>query len=271
MSRTFTADRPGPLTVDLDIGLGEVHVVTEDREVAELTLEPTNPDDATARDLIERASESSTTSGIGVVVPRPAGSGSAGQLVQAGDMHGVVVSSADGIVVDGRPVGSPGSAGAVTVTARLPHSSSVSMRTSSADLRTTGGLTRVAYQSHSGSLTVDLAGIVESQTVSGRLRVANAATVRASTTSGRIRLDQVEQVTARSVSGAIELAQLRGTGRVESVSGAVRAHAVADADLAASTISGAIRLSAAEQVTFRTRPSTVSGAIHQPATQQGSA
>ncbi len=46
MSRIFTDDQPGSVALDLDMHLGEVRVLTENREHAELTLEPTNPDDA---------------------------------------------------------------------------------------------------------------------------------------------------------------------------------------------------------------------------------
>lgn len=271
MSRIFTADRPGPLTLDLDMSLGEVHVLTENREHAELTLEPTSPDDATARDLIDRATATTDAGTFGLVVPRPAGASSARQVVQAGHIHGVVASSADGVVVNGWSVGATASAGGVTITARVPHRSSIAVRTTSADLLTTGALTRVAYRSESGSLTVDLAGTVEAETVSGSLSVADAASVRANTTSGSVLLGRVEEVTARSVSGTVDIAGLRGTGRAESVSGSVRAHAVADAELACSTVSGSIHLTTADGVAFRTRPSTVSGRIHQPHTQRWSA
>ena len=270
MSRIFTADRPGPLTLDLDVSLGEVHVLTENREFAELTLEPTNPDDATARDLIDRATESSNTSTFSLLIPRPTGHSSR-QIVQAGHIHGVVVSSADGIVVNGQAIDTAASAGAVTITARLPHSSSVAVRTTGADLLTAGALARVAYQSESGSLVADLVGTVESQTVSGGLSVADAGTVRVSTTSGSVLLGQADAITARSVSGTVDVAGLRESGRIESVSGSVRAHATRDAELAASTVSGPIHLTAADGVTFRTRPSTVSGRIHQPTVQRWSA
>lgn len=271
MSRTFTADRPGPLTLDVEVSLGEVHVVTEDREAAELTLEPTTPDDAIARDLIDRATESSNTSGFGLVVPRPAGPSSMTSVVHAGHISGVVVSSGDGVVVNGQAIDTADSAGAVTVTARVPHSSSVSMRTTGADLLTTGALARVAYRSESGSLVADLVGTVESQTVSGGLSVADAGTVRVSTTSGSVLLGQADAITARSVSGTVDVAGLRESGRIESVSGSVRAHATRDAELAASTVSGPIHLTAADGVSFRTRPSTVSGRIHQPGPQRWNA
>ena len=264
MSRIITADQPGSVALDLDMHLGEVRVLTENREHAELTLEPANPDDATARDLIDRATQTTHAGTFGVSVPRPAGHGSTSSVVHAGHINGVLMGSADGLIVNGQPVATPASAGAVTVTARLPHNSAVAMRTTSADLRTTGTLKRVAYRSESGSLTIDLAGIVESQTVSGGLSIETAATVRASTTSGSILLDQVERITAHTVSGTVDITGLRGTGRVESVSGSVRAHATRNAELAASTVSGAIHLTAADGVTFHTRPSTVSGRIHQP-------
>lgn len=271
MSRLFTADRPGPVTLDLDVTLGEVHVVTENREHAELTLEPANPDDATARDLIDRTTLTTDAGTFGVAVPRPAGTRSTSSVVQAGHISGVVISSADGIIVNGQPVDTAASAGAVTVTARLPHCSSVSMRTSSAELLTTGALARVAYRSESGSLVTDLAGTVESHTVSGGISVSDAGTVRASTTSGSVLIGQTDEITARTVSGTIDIAGLRGTGRAESVSGSIQVHAITNAALTASTISGPIHLTAADGVTFRTRPSTVSGRIHQPHTQRWSA
>ena len=271
MSRLFTADRPGPVTLDLDVSLGEVRVLTENREHAELTLEPTNPDDATARDLIDRATQTTHAGTFGVAVPRPAGHGSTNSVVHAGHINGVLMGSADGLIINGQPVATAASAGAVTVTARLPHNSAVAMRTTSADLLTTGTLKRVAYRSESGSLTIDLAGTVDGQVVSGGLSVSDAGTVRANTTSGSVLIGQADEITARTVSGTVDIAGLRGTGRVESVSGPVRAHATRDAELAASTVSGAIHLTAADGVAFRTRPSTVSGRIHQPTVQRPSA
>ena len=271
MSRLFTADRPGPVTLDLDVSLGEVHVLTENREHAELNLEPSNPDDASARDLIDRATLTTDAGTFGLVVPRPAGRTSTSSVVQAGHISGVVISSADGIVVNGQPVDTAASAGAVTVTARLPHCSSMSMRTSSAELLTTGPLTRVAYRSESGSLVTDLAGTVESQTISGGISVADAGTVRAGTTSGSVLIGQADEITARTVSGTVDIAGLRGTGRAKSVSGSIRAHAITNAGLTASTVSGPIHLTAADGVAFHTQPSTVSGRIHQPHTQRWSA
>lgn len=271
MSRIFTADRPGPVSLDLDVTLGEVHVLTENRERAELTLEPTNPDDATARDLIDRATETVGAGTFGLVVPRPAGPRSTRSVVQAGHVSGVVISSADGIVVNGQAIDTAASAGAVTITARLPHCSSASMRTSSADLLTTGALERVAYRSESGGLVADLAGTVESQTISGGISVADAGTIRANTTSGSVLLGQADEITARTVSGTVDVAGLRESGLVESVSGSVRAHAVTDAALTASTVSGPIHLTAADGIAFCTRPSTVSGHIHQPTVQRWSA
>lgn len=271
MSRLITADRPGPVTLDLDVSLGEVHVRMENREHAELTLEPTHPDDATARDLIDRATEPVGAGMFGIAVPRPAGPRSTSSIVQAGHVSGVVISSADGIVVNGQTINTAASAGAVTVTARLPYSSRVAMRTTSADLLTTGSLERVDYRSESGSLNVDLAGVVKAHTISGNLTIENAATIRANTASGSILLSQIERITARTVSGTVAIAGLRGTGQVEAVSGSIRAHATRDAELAASTVSGPIDLTAADGVTFHTRPSTVSGRIHQPHTQRWSA
>ncbi len=142
-----------------------------------------------------------------------------------GGMTGVTITGGSGIVVgngttmiNGRVVSGGGtfiSGGSpVTVTAHLPHGSSVRAKSQSGDIRLDGVYHEIDASSQSGDVEIDTAKVVR----------------------------------ARTQSGDIEVQALTGSGALDSMSGDIEVRGPAQASASARTMSGDVRSSGGIQV-----------------------
>lgn len=273
MQRSFTHAYAGTMTLDLDVPVGTVSVLADQHATqAAITIEPEDPHDSTAVDLVERAKSDSSGDTLHLVVPQPpeqiASAGSStrfGRSITQVNAGSVVISGGvvvNGGVMNGRAVG--GEQGAVRVVAHVPEGSNMIAATTAADVRTDGDLYRVSFRSTSGDLHLDRAKRVWFQSVSGDLDGSEVGSLTAHTTSGDVRVDTVDDATAHTVSGDVDL---RLTGRhaaVSATSGDVTVHAVSDGVIGVQTISGDVRVTSGPGVDADIDAHSVSGRVRIP-------
>ena len=272
MQRTFTHAHAGTMTLDLDVPIGTVTVLADQHATqGEVTIEPEDPQDSTAADLIERATSDSSGDTLRLVVPQPleqvtsAGSARFARNITQVNVGSVVIGDdvvVSGGMINGRAVGTD--RGAVRVVAHVPEGSNLTVATTSADVATYGFLYRAEFRSTSGDLRLDRAARVWFQSVSGDLSGAEIGPLRAHTTSGDVRVDTVDSPTVQTVSGDVDI---RLTGRhavVSATSGDVTVHAVSDGDISARTVSGDVRVTSDPGVRADIDAHSVSGRVRIP-------
>ncbi|MEV0057262.1 DUF4097 family beta strand repeat-containing protein [Saccharopolyspora shandongensis] len=264
----------GEMTFELDMADGQVEILLEDRERAEILLEPVMAGDEVAADLISRTRHTSRGSVLDLRVPHPAPtvlSGgrtvihqSFGHVGRGAVVTGVVM--VNGQVISGNTatthvVGG----GGVKVTARLPHGSRLKATTVSADVVANEHLPTVDFQSTSGDMYVFSTDRLRAHTISGDVTVDTADQVNAEATSGDVRIGEARDIRARTISGDIDAGRLIGSrAQLKSVSGDVRLHAKDDAEVTARTVSGDIRITAYDGVRVNAHARSVSGRVRTP-------
>ncbi|KAA5829564.1 DUF4097 domain-containing protein [Saccharopolyspora hirsuta] len=272
MSKRVEHRERGMVQFELDMAAGEVTVIIEDRERAEVVLEPLVPGDEVAEDLIARTQVTAPRFPVmNVRIPHPApGSGTyhVDQMsvhVTAGLVQ-CVVSSGDAVIVNGQVLtGTPVMCGGVKVTARLPLGSEVWATTVSADVDVQGWADYVRFSSTSGDLHVDGATDVRVRTVSGAVDAEALTTLDFNTTSGSVTVGRAWSVEGRTISGDIAIDRLTGEfALLRSESGTLRLHAVGDCRVTAVTVSGDIAITAPEAARVDARTRSVSGRVRTP-------
>lgn len=253
--RTLTATSTGPTILDLDMPTGQIHVTVTDTDRAEITLTTDAPADSPIGRAITAATITThgqratvrvpTTDQGGVTIQNGRGitviNGNGGIFV-GGDMSGVVVT--------GRSVHISGSHVAVhtipsiTAQVRLPRSSALRVRTTTASVNTVGNLESVDFASKSGDLDVQECGTLHANSVSGDIRAEYADHVAARTVSGDMRLGRTETAELTSTSGDITISDFGGTARLTTVSGDITVHATEPGRVDASSTSGDINVTA---------------------------
>jgi hypothetical protein len=135
--------------------------------------------------------------------------------------------------------------GGLHIRARVPHSSSASVTTASADAKLRGRYASLTAKSASGDLVVDgeIDGDVDLKTVSGDVRMARVGgDLHGSSVSGDVTADAVDgSVELKSVSGDVRFGSVRqGTLTVQSVSGDIEVGVAAgtNLDVDAGSVSG---------------------------------
>jgi hypothetical protein len=236
-TRSVRAEQAGPVlatskTQSLDLTV----IVEPGREYGEIVI-TTEDDEGSSADIVKGAQLHAAGDRISIEVDESAGRVTIVQTrrggvssVSVGRNYGMVVGSVAGgmvvsggrmvvgdrvTIVDGRVVsgnaavietGSP-----VTVTAHLPARSSVSARSQSGDVETSGRLAQVVFSAQSGDAD----------------------------------LDEVHTANVNTQSGDIEIANLTGTVLLNSMSGDITVHGGPGASATARTMSGDIRGTAA--------------------------
>lgn len=270
-----------PARVRLSIGVAEVAVHAEDRPDITVTLASTSSTDTVAEDLIGRAESTVTAGAFTVTVPRPTGGHGSGAttVIRTGGSvtissrtigHGnVVIGNSDGItVINGQVVGGPGvtvingqTGGALRATVRVPRNAAVVVRTDMADVTTHGDLTSLDYRSQTGDLMADSAASLVATTMSGDITAGLVTTAEVHSTSGDVTIDQATDAILDTVSGDVRVHGLRGCLNGRSVSGDITAHATAESQIHAQSVSGDVRVTHAPGVQVSTRLASVSGRV----------
>jgi DUF4097 and DUF4098 domain-containing protein YvlB len=131
------------------------------------------------------------------------------------------------------------------VRARVPHASTATLKTASADMQVDGRLRTLEAQTASGDLLLrgEVEGDATIKTVSGDARIDRVGgDLRANSVSGDLRIDSVEgSVQAKTVSGDVRIGSARGgEATLQSVSGDIEIGVAAgtNVDVDANSVSG---------------------------------
>jgi Putative adhesin len=204
---------PEPITVSVELPVGDVRVVASDREDATVQVRPT--DQSRAADV--RSAERTR-------IERVPG----GLLVKAPGQHGLGL------------LGKPGS---VDVTIELPAGSGLHVDSSVAAFHATGRLGQVRIKTSVGNVDLDETGRLDLSTGAGAITVARVdGDAEVSTGSGRIRLGQID--------GAAVVKNSNGATRIDAIAGDLQISAGngnltvgrADGNVTASAAHGEIRI-----------------------------
>lgn len=233
-TRTLTADRSGPVLLDLTLPAGTMPVTAEpDRDTAEVTITARGQDPAVADAVRDAALWWSPEGGFGgtltVQVPEVNSGGFQGVTFGRGGtsvtqilgyvpagatVTGLSITGAGGIRVgDGTVIvnGVPVAGSQVEISARVPEGSLIRASSRAADLTARGEYAAVVFASTSGDLDVGGVGELIAETVSGDVRAACVARrARLKSTSGDICIERIDVVVAESVSGDIHVVDLGG-------------------------------------------------------------
>ena len=209
-----TFDTREPITVNLEIGVGEIRVAAGDRTDT-------------------------------VVEVRPADPAKKGDVTAAEQTR---VEYADGVLRIKGPKGwrhysFRGGGEAIAVQIELPAGSSVRGETGVATLRATGRLGECRYKSGAGDIHIEEAGAVSLKAAAGDITVGRAAgTCDIATASGTVRLGTVDGPAAvKNSNGDTEIGEITGDLRVSAANGKISVER-AQATVAATTANGDIRL-----------------------------
>lgn len=250
-TKRLTADRPGPVTLDVNVSAQDVNV-TIDENCLVATVEITTADDeGQPADIVNRSRldqsgdsiivDIAPTSGVTV---QGGGGGSVQTNVFSRGGRRTVVSNFSGGVVVGDNVSVISTGGGVTivngmvvsrggtviiggspvvVNATLPPSSSVNAHTVSGDVTVAGSAQTLRATTTSGDIEFD----------------GNAQQVDAHTVSGDVIIGRADRIDANTTYGDIEVQAMAGIAYLRTVSGAVDLTAVDAATYASvSTVSG---------------------------------
>jgi DUF4097 and DUF4098 domain-containing protein YvlB len=144
----------------------------------------------------------------------------------------------------------------------VPEDTHVRVEAASADLRTQGTLTSLAFRSKSGSASIDdLRGTLEVKTASGDLRANTVGgAITTSTASGDILVNAARaDVTARSASGDVTLRDTTGVVRITTASGDVELSNAAGGMTDVRTVSGDVSIGVASGTPVHLDISSLSG------------
>lgn len=276
----ISSEHTGPICLDLSVQTGTVRVTVDPAITQALVTVATDDDEGPVAEAVRAITSTEFTRAadawLKVTVPQTPGSSGSVQMggssfhfdggfggnVVSVDNVGVgmqmigndvymggkkVIENGRVIAAAGTVVTGTGRAGTLTVDVTLPYGSSLRLTTTSASL-----------QVRSGDLNH-----LDVQTVSGSVETKGVRHLTANTTSGSVYVDSAQtSVTVNSVSGAVEIGAYYGSHFTAStVSGAIRMTATpaASGPVTARTVSGSITTRAADHLDVRTR--SVSGRI----------
>lgn len=273
-ARVERATRTGAVQLLVQLTAGEVEVRAAHTDVAEVRLEPVMPGDEVAAELIDRAKISTVDGRFSVRVPQPAHGvtnvvagrqvgiqavSGQGNIVVGNNIYGGVVMGGNMYVGDGgvrvggvNVGGSVAIGGAVRVIATVPSGSDVSGRTVSADMRVTAD-PEATTRTHVGKVVFN--------STSGNLETVGAHRIEATTVSGDITAEGAKAMNISSTSGDVRAESLAGNLFARTISGDIRAHAVADCTVQAESVSGDVTVNRERGLTVNVSARSVSGRV----------
>ncbi|GAA4918552.1 putative adhesin [Stackebrandtia albiflava] len=207
---------PTPITVEAELGVGDVHVTATDRDDTVVEVTPTDPDDESDRKAAEQTVVDFTDGRLRIVAPRR------------------------------KPFHVTRKTRSVRVTIQVPTGSRLDVDTQMGDLWSTGRLGRCRFKSGAGHIRADLTGPLHVDTGAGRVTVGTAAgDTEVTTGTGRVDIGRVEgTAVVKNSNGDIALGTVTGRVLARTANGAVsvdRPHA----DVEARTSNGAVRVGSA--------------------------
>src|SRR6185312_6003241 len=208
-----TFQTPSPVTVDIDLGVGDISIEATERTdtvVEVLPSDPANPGDVSAAEQTRV-----DLSGDRLVIRGPRG---------------------------WRSWMPRGGRESIDVRISLPAGSAIQGDAGVASVRCTGGLGEFRFKTSAGDLDVEAAGSVEIRTGAGDVSVGHAAgDLDASTGSGVIRIDSVEgSAVVKSSNRETWIGHVAGDLRVNAANGDIRLGEAAPGAVEARTAFGKI-------------------------------
>jgi hypothetical protein len=225
-----TYDAPGPLRIRVESPYGDVNVVTHDEPRAEVEVRALRDDDA-SHEAVERTTVELAGDNLRIEVPK---------------LHG------------GRLFGRDPK---IAVYVRVPHDSTLTFTTASADVDAKGRYAEVRGRTASGDVTVADAGTVRVETASGDLWIVDVrGDAELKTASGDARARRVGgRVTASAVSGDVSVGSAGAGARVTVVSGDIDIEAVGGGDVEVRIVSGDVLVGLAPGCRVHVDVASVSG------------
>jgi DUF4097 and DUF4098 domain-containing protein YvlB len=209
-------DTPEPITVEIDLLIGDVRLTAGERENTVIEVRPSDPAENNDVRAADRTRVERTSAGLLVRTSRPRGQGLIGPTSRTGS---------------------------VDVTIELPAGSQVRGEGSAAAFRATGPLGECRLKTSAGSIRLDQAGPVELRTGAGGIEVDRiAGPAEVSTGSGRVRLGEVDgPAVVKNSNGETWIGEVTADLRVHGANGQVTVGRAAG-DVDASTGNGDIRV-----------------------------
>lgn len=216
-----TFDTPEPISVTVEVGVGDIQIEASDRPDTVVDVRPSNP--AKKADVIAAEQTTVEYAGGRLVIRAPKG---------------------------WRKWAPWGGHESVDVQIDVPTGSSVSGESSVASLRCSGQIGPSRFRTGVGDIQVDEAGAVELLTGAGDItvdRVDGRAEVK--TGSGAVRVRSVDgPAVVRNGNGETWIGEVTGEARVSAANGAISVD-VAREGVAAKTANGSVRLGEVERGT----------------------
>lgn len=204
---------PDPISVTVELGVGNIHVVTGDRADTVVEVRPSSPSDESDVQAAQRVRVDYANGVLQVVGPK----------VRMFDFSRKT-RSAD-------------------VTIELPSGSTLSGDVQMGDLTVTGQLGKCDYKTSTGNVRLDRTGPLRVHTAAGAItvdEVAGSADIH--TSSGRVSLGDVDgSVSVKNSNGETEIGWAAADVRVRSANGSISVGR-AGAGVDAKTANGGIRL-----------------------------
>jgi hypothetical protein len=210
-----TFDTPEPITVTIEVPLGDVHLIAAARAD---TVVVVNPSDRSRNLDVEAAEKTQVDFSAGrllVKTPKPRGLG--------------------GYIGVGRP-------GSVDITIELPQGSPIAAETGFADLRVDGRIGDTRIVSGAGDIRLDETGESHLATGAGNVTV-NRATGRTEITgAGEMRIGEIDgEAEIKNMNGKTWVGEVTGGVKVKSANGDITIDR-AQAEVAVKTANGSIRI-----------------------------
>jgi DUF4097 and DUF4098 domain-containing protein YvlB len=209
-------DTPEPITVEIDLVVGDVRLTAGERENTIIEVRPSDPAENNDVRAAERTRVERTPAGLLVRTARPRGMGLIGPTSRTGS---------------------------VDVTIELPAGSVVRGEASMGAFRTTGALGECRLKTGAGSIRLGQVGPADLRTGVGGVEVDRiAGPAEVSTGSGRVRLGEVDgPAVVKNSNGETWIGAVTADLRVHGANGPVTVGR-AGADVDASTGNGDIRV-----------------------------
>lgn len=206
-------DSPKPISVTIDIGVGNVHITAEDRSDTVAEVRPTDETDSSDVKAAQQASVEFTNGVLVIKTPKP------------------------------RPMDLSRKTRSVEVSIALPVGSHVRGEASVGDLRVSGRLGECSYKTATGNIHLDHTGPLRLKTA-GHIavgRIGGDAEVRS--TTGRIRIAEVDgAIEIKSTNGHTEVGKVSGEIKVRASNGDITVDHAQGVHTEAETANGSIRI-----------------------------
>jgi hypothetical protein len=227
-----TFDTPQPITTNVEIGSGSVHLTATDRDDTVVAVSPRDPD---------RASD-----------------------VRVADSARVDFASGTLTVAAGRRVNSFGRGGAVIVDIELPSHSRVALSSASANLRADGDFGDCRLSTASGDASIgSVTGNLRSDSASGAITVdVLAGQGSVSAASGDATFGElIGDIKFRAASGSLSVTRLHGRVHAQTASGDTAIAAAVSGEVSVQSGSGDTRVGVEEGTSAKLDLRTHSGAV----------